>query len=141
LHIKFDDFMPHVMVDLTMAIKARKQGVPMLAVKRRPEWIYYIGHKGLYQGFSREFTWHTQAMREHHPWSAEVYLDLMRKFLLREFGRCDLALASQLEFDREVVNALASGALPLRSWGRTVGALQRRNEFLKVISGAAKTAG
>jgi hypothetical protein len=141
LDIEFHDFMPHVMVDLTLAIRARKLGLPMLAVKRKPEWIYYVGHKGLYQGFIREFTWHTRAMREHHPWSAEVYLELVRRLLLNEFGSCDLALASRLEFDREVAHALMSGALPLRSWGRTVGALQRRNEFLKVISGTAKAAG
>jgi len=141
LDVQFSDFMPHVMVDLTMAIKARRLGLPMLAVKRKPQWIYYVGHKGLYQGFIRELTWHTRAMRQHHPWSAEIYLELVRQFLLKEFGNCDLAVTSRLEFDREVAHALTSGTLPLRSWGRTVGALQRRNESLKVISGVAKAAG
>jgi hypothetical protein len=141
LQLNFDDFLPNVMVDLTFAIKAKQEGLLMLAVKRPSEWIRYIGHQGLYQEYIRGLTWHTHAMRQNHPWSAEVYLNLVHRLLVAEFGHWDPALASRLEFDREVVHALTSGRLVLRSWGRTIGALQRRNEFLQVIGRTANAAG
>lgn len=132
LDVTFDDFLPQVMVDLTFAIKARQQGVPMLAVKRPFQWIRYVGHKGLYEDFVQGLTWHTIAMREHHPWSAEVYLELVHRFFVTEFGTWHPALARRLEFDAEVTHALTAGGVP-RSWGRTIPALARRNEFLEVI--------
>jgi Glycosyl transferase family 2 len=141
LELKFEDFLPHIMVDLTFAIKAKQEGLVMLAIKRPSQWIRYIGHPGLYQDYVRRLTWHTHAMRLHHPWSAEVYLDLVHRLFVAAFGHWDPALASRLEFDREVVHALTLGRPQLRSWGRTIGALQRRNEFLQVIGRTANAAG
>jgi hypothetical protein len=138
LQAKFDDFLPRVMVDLTFAIKARQQGIPMLAVKRPRRWIGYLGHRGLYDSFVRGMTWHTAAMQEHQPWSAEVYMDLIRDFFEAEFGGWDPLLARRLQFDDEVAQALSTGDPP-PSWGRTTAALALRNRFLELIaSGGAR---
>lgn len=131
LKVRFEDFLPRVMVDLTFAIKAKQQRIPMLTIKRPANWTKPLRYEGLYQDFSRGMTWHTSAMQEHQPWSAELYLDLIRNFFVSRFGAFDAATARALDFDSEVIHAIETGRAP-RSWGRTLTALRHRNSFLKL---------
>jgi hypothetical protein len=112
--LKAKDFM----VDLNFAISARQQEIMILAIRRKAEWLRYLGDEGLWQEFVTRRTNHTNEMKRHAPWDMRHYAEIATNVFKRQFGRFDREIARQMNFDSSITNAILqgkTGLLPRRT--------------------------
>ena len=131
LPVRFEDFLPDVMVDLVLSREARRRGLPIFAIARPERWLRFLGGEGLWERFRRTITHHTVEARR-HDWSFDVYRDLTLAMFERVFGRFDPDHALALGLDEALVGGLVSGRPP-PPWRIQPLTFQRRRQHMELL--------
>lgn len=119
LRARFEDFLPHVMVDLRFSILAKDQGVPLVCVARPRMWLTGLANQeGLYQDMRIGVTVHTTECIAHAPWGYERYRQLVAEALPAHLLELSPDQQRALDLDVEFLAGLETGEPP-PSWGVT----------------------
>jgi hypothetical protein len=116
LRAEYRDFLPKVMVDLTLSFLAKDQNVPLFAIARDAEWLKFLSYPGLWEVNRSQVTHHTPEMLKHGPWEFDAfrssYEDLTAALGGLAANGNRARWAKRRNIDSAVIAALADGSVP-----------------------------
>lgn len=126
----FVDFLPLIMVDLTLAILCKRQQVPIVCVSRPAMWLMNTERSGLFQQFSKIITHHTTYAVKEMPWSFTDYAAYAGDVVKTVFAGLKDRQLVELGLDIDFISAWKKKELP-NSWKTTMTTMRRKMDAMK----------
>ncbi|MFY0992601.1 glycosyltransferase family 2 protein [Halomonas sp. C05BenzN] len=114
IDLKFSDFYPKVMCDLTFSVKAREQGIPLISINREANWLKpqkQLSNNTYYDRMLLEDGGRT-LLACSYDWSFSEYGRLISAWLKENMQEVPLEQYSELMMDVEFINSLDDGSVP-----------------------------